>query len=238
MNNVPVSSPDVRRLVPLGTRWAAGVITSLCAVLLVALAVRFHGQHSYTGIDGMIVRWLPSPGSHQRLLTHVADAVPPAFFLLVVVLVVVGGVRRDGRLTALAVIGPGLSMLVTEGGKRVVGRTIDGWLALPSGHTTGVTSVSLVAACLLLRVARLQTGKACIAALGAVTLAGLAIGVVMVVLHFHYPTDIAAGWAAALACTLGSALAIDLVAGDRRLSALAIDRPLTTSTGNGSTPRG
>jgi membrane-associated phospholipid phosphatase len=112
-------------------------------------------------------------------------------------------------------------MLVTEAGKHVVHRTLEGQLALPSGHTTGVTSVSLVVAFVLVRATNRQTRAACTAALGAVTLAALAMGAVMVLLRFHYPTDIAAGWAAAVACTLGSALVIDRVAGDRRSRELA-----------------
>ena len=106
-------------------------------------------------------------------------------------------------------------------GKHLVGRTLAGQLSLPSGHTTGVTSVAVVVALLVLRATDRPTLAACVTGLVVATLAGLAIGAVMVLLRFHYPTDIMAGWAVAVACTLGTALAIDRLSGERGVGELA-----------------
>jgi undecaprenyl-diphosphatase len=221
VENGPVTSLEGIGLLPSPVHRPAAALACLCSALALALAVSLHGHDTYTGLDEWIVGSLPYPESHRTALTHLADLVPPVFVLVVVGLVAGLLVRRDGSAAALALLGPGLSMFVTEGGKRLVGRTMEGQLSLPSGHTTGVTSVSLVVVLLLARTARRHVAAAYGVALSAATLAGLGIGTVMVLLRFHYPTDILAGWAVAIACTLGTALAIDRVARGRAIRDVA-----------------
>jgi membrane-associated phospholipid phosphatase len=196
------------RLVPRSLQRSAAVLSAACAVVLVSLAIRYHGGHDPGGFDERVYSSLTRLRVPRVPLIRAVHAVPPTFGGLVAVLVVVLAARRRWRAAALAALAPGLALLVTEIGKRVVGRTLDGMLALPSGHTTAVTSV--VATIALLWVGRARhVGRAVVVGLLAVTLAATAIGLAMVTLRFHYATDIIAGYCVGVALPLAVALAID-----------------------------
>ena len=196
------------RLVPRPLHRTAFVFSAACAVVLTALAVRYHGGDQPGAFD----EWAYSSLTKMRLprgpLPRVVDVVPPVFVGLVAVLTVVLAARRRWRVAALATLGPGLALLVTAVGKRVVGRSIDGMLAFPSGHTTGVASV--VAMIAVLRISRARhVGRAAVLGLVAVTLAAAAIGLAMVTLGFHYATDVIGGYCVGVAVPLAVALVID-----------------------------
>jgi membrane-associated phospholipid phosphatase len=196
------------RLVPRPLDRTAVVLSAACAVVLTALAVRYHGGHQPGGFDERVYGTLTKVGLPRGPLTRVVDVVPPTFVGLVAVLTVVLAAQRRWRAAALATLGPGLALLVTEVGKPVVGRSLDGMLALPSGHTTGVASV--VATIAVLRISRArQVGRAAVLWLLAVTLAAAAIGLAMVTLRFHYATDVIAGYCVGVAVPLAVALVID-----------------------------
>jgi membrane-associated phospholipid phosphatase len=196
------------RLVPRPLHRSTFVLTAACAVVLTALAVRYHGGHQPGGFDEWVYRNVTKVRLPHGPLTSVVNVVGPAFVGFVAVLTVVLAARRRWQAAALATLGPGLALLVTEVGKRVVGRSLDGMLALPSGHTTGVASV--VAMIAVLRTSRARhIGRAVVLGLLAVTLAAAAIGLAMVTLRFHYATDVIAGCCVGVAVPLAVALAID-----------------------------
>jgi membrane-associated phospholipid phosphatase len=199
---------DGDRLLPGSLRRSAVVLSAACVVALTVLAVRYHGGDRPGAFDEWAYVGLTNLRLPRGPLTGVVDAVPPVFVGLVAVLTVALVARRRWRRAALATLGPGLALLVTEVGKRLVGRSLDGGLALPSGHTTGVASVVTMIA--VLRISRAtHVRRAALLGLLAVTLAAEAIGFLMVTLHFHYATDIVAGYCVALAMPLAVALAID-----------------------------
>jgi undecaprenyl-diphosphatase len=196
------------RLVPPPLNRIALIFLAGCAVVLTALAVRYRGGHQPGGFDEWAYSNLTKVGLPRGPLTRVVDVVPPTFVGLVAVLTVVLAARRSWHAAALATLGPGLALLVTEVGKRVVGRSLDGMLAFPSGHTTGVASV--VAMIAVLRISRAgHVRRAAVLGLVAVTLAAAAIGLAMVTLRFHYATDVIAGYCVGVAVPLAVALAID-----------------------------
>lgn len=201
-NEQPLLPPPVRR--------PAAVLAVVCGVVFVVLAVVFQHQHeTYSGVDQWVYDVLQGPDVSYRFLTRLVDLVPPTFTLAVPVLAAATAALRKWRLAALAVLGPGLTMLVAEGGKFVVGRTIDGYLAMPSGHTAGVTTVSLVVAFLVVDLARGHALRTAALALAGVTVMAALIGMFMTVLGFHYATDTIGGYCAATAVTLGTAFGID-----------------------------
>ena len=184
------------------------MLSAACAVVLAVLAVRYYGGDQSGAVDEWVYGNLTKLRLAHGPLTRVVDVVPPTFVGLVGVLTVVLGARRMWRAAALAMLGPGLALLVTEVGKPVVGRSLDGMLAFPSGHTTGVTSV--VAMIAVLRISRARhVRRAAVLGLLAVTLAAAAIGLLMVTLRFHYATDVIAGYCVGVAVPLAVALAID-----------------------------
>lgn len=196
------------RLVPRSLLPSAVVLAVACAVVLLALAIRYHGSTRPGGFDERAYSALASLRMARDPLIAVVDAVPPTCGVLVAVLAGVLAARRKWRAAALVALGPGLALLVTEAGKRVVGRTLDGMLALPSGHTTGIASV--VATIAVLRISRARhVGRAAAVGLLAVTLGAAIVGVGMVTLRFHYATDIVAGYCVGVAVPLAVAFAID-----------------------------
>lgn len=206
---VPMTRAEFR-LLPRRLVRSAVVLSIACGVVLLALAIRYRGSHEPGRFDERAYGYLATWGMPRVALTHAVDAVPPALGLLIVVLATVLASRRQWRPAALAALGPGLALVVTEAGKRVVGRTLHGMPALPSGHTTGVASVVATIAVLWIARAR-HVGRAAFFSLLAVTVGAAAMGVGMVALRFHYATDIIAGYCVGIAVPLAVAFAIDSV---------------------------
>jgi undecaprenyl-diphosphatase len=148
-------------------------------------------------------------GGHAGALSRVADAVPLVATALAAATVIVCLRAHRWAFAAFAVIGPLLTTVIVELGKRAVDRTIHGYPALPSGHTAGATSVLVVLALLLLAQSRrhvLATGGLLLAG---VAVGAAAVGLTMVSIDAHYSTDTVAGFGTALAVTLGVAFALD-----------------------------
>jgi membrane-associated phospholipid phosphatase len=206
-------SPDDQRLLPCRIRRPAAALAAGCAVVFLALAIRYRGASTGGAFDSRVLHWLQAQNDLPfSVVSRLTALVPPVFFLVVIVLAIAALALRQWPSAALTVFGPGLSMLVVEVGKSVVGRTLDGRLAMPSGHTAGVTSVSLIVAILVVDRLRGRVLPAAVLGLAAVSLMAGVIGVLMVLGHFHYATDTIAGYCAAVATTLGVAFAVDAVA--------------------------
>lgn len=212
------------RLLPAPVRRPAAVLAGVCAAVFLALAVVYHGSRTAGRLDGRLFALLPHASMSGRL-DLVAETAPWVAFAVVVLTTTALLLGRRRRDAAFAVAAPGLAMLVAEGAKRVVDRTTDGFLAMPSGHTAGITCVAMTLAVLLLR--RFPghvVGAALLGWLGA-TLLGAAIALVMVVIHAHYPTDTLGGYCVAVATVLGVALAVDALTRRRAREATPEEAP-------------
>ena len=117
-------------------------------------------------------------------------------------------VRRDLRGLALSVAGPALAVVMTDIVlKPLVDRHIAaGGLAYPSGHAAGAAAVSALALVLLHRW-RGWRSTAWLAPLAAALPA--AMGLALVRLAFHYPTDIVGGAALGVATVVALAVLLD-----------------------------
>ena len=98
---------------------------------------------------------------------------------------------------------------LTTGLKPLLGRTIGDGFAYPSGHTGGATALGLVAALLVISLARpgRAAGIGIVAASG--VLCGGVVGMAMVAIGAHYPTDVVGGYCTAVAVVCGAALTLD-----------------------------
>jgi undecaprenyl-diphosphatase len=189
-------------------------VSACGAVAFLALAIRYHGAVTYGRFDGWVNgRVPPRRDLPIRTLAPLTDVAPTIFVVLACAAAVALLLARWWRGAALAVLGPGLTLLVVEIGKFAVGRLHEGALSLPSGHTAAVTSVSLVA--VLLLVARVRGHRMLAATVGAlvVTAVAGAMAFLLVALRWHYATDTIAGYCVAVAGTLAAAFAVDAIPG-------------------------
>ena len=131
-----------------------------------------------------------------------SGGVVPADILLVLFL----AFRRHPRSAVFAAVSLGGSALLNVAAKHVMQRDRPSlWLSIapettysfPSGHAMGSATLACVLACLLWH----TRWRWPVVVLGA--LFTLGVGLSRVYLGVHYPTDILAGWAAAIAWTVG-----------------------------------
>jgi membrane-associated phospholipid phosphatase len=190
-----------------------------CSGGLIALALLVYGSGAVQGIDrrvrdGLLAEHGSRAESLAGAIHHLGD--PPALVLLTAVACGVGvarGKRPEVAAALAVVIGANLTtqllkVLVSHPRFRaILGAEGFSWDGFPSGHTTAMASVTIAFAFVVptrLRVIAAVLG-ACLTA---------AVGVSMVVLHRHFPSDIVGGF---------------LVAGAWGFAALAVLRATRSS---------
>jgi membrane-associated phospholipid phosphatase len=124
---------------------------------------------------------------------------PTAFRLLTVGVIIFSLVRRNVRVALFLVISVELSGVITEIAKYAASRPRPSTAlvsapstSFPSGHAFGVM-VSVLALLTVLHPVVRRPLRVWLTALGALTVAAIGIG--RVVLNVHYPSDVLAGWA-------------------------------------------
>lgn len=206
----PVPNEREPELVPPQVRRPAALLALACAAVLVVLAARYHGDRIPGRLDSWVFGQIPRAlRSHWWTLSGLAKVLPFVLVFAAGVVAVVSCIGRRWRLAALAVVAPTLTVGLTELGKQLVDRRIDGFLALPSGHTAGATSVFLVLGLVVLGRVRGNVRVAAGVVAAAVTAGGALVGLLMVSVHDHYATDTIAGYCVAVAVTLALALTLD-----------------------------
>lgn len=201
--------PDPATLPPSLRRPALATL-AVCAAVFAALALRY--------ADGTRARWLDdraesvvdSVTPHSRALSSLLLVGSPV--VVVSVALSVAGLclwlgRR--RLALLAVVGPGLTGLITTLSKPMIGRTIEGEFAYPSGHAGGATAIGLVVALLLVALLRPAPARAALVVAGGALAMGGTVAVLLVAADWHYATDAVGGICTAVTAVLGSALVLD-----------------------------
>jgi membrane-associated phospholipid phosphatase len=209
---VTASRPP-RPLLAAGTRRPAAVVIAVCVAVVAALAIRYAGHTQAGPFDASVDRWFQSQlGLTSPVLTALTWLGDPRQVALITALIGLGcALARRWRGVALAVLAVPAASGLTEGIlKPLIGRTINGVLSLPSGHTTAVFSMATLGAVLLAGIpARRARGLLTLAAYVLAT----AVAVAMVAQGFHYFTDTIAGVGVGVGTVLLAALLIDAVAG-------------------------
>ncbi len=191
------------------------VVVVVCMIGLAALALRFGGTttagRTDTRAEVLVQTWVGQYADTLRYVVRLGDArnVVAAALVLAVVCLLLG----RPRLALVAVAGPAVTGVVTTVLQPVIGRTIEGGYALPSGHAGGLTAVATVLGLLAITSAHERLRSTGLVALCGVVLAGFVMAVALVVNDEHYWTDTVAGSCAAVAVVCGLALLVDLVFG-------------------------
>lgn len=197
------------------------IFVGLAAIAFTILAFAYAGEDEGGKIDyraepilDAIVKGHMRPA---RLVVALGDPIP--VIVMAALLSAIAFALGQRRLAIVAVLGPGLTGVATTLLKPVIGRTIHGDFAFPSGHTAAATALGLVAALLVLGQLRLGrvAGTALLAAAAIIAGGGMAFG--LVASDIHYPTDTIGGFSTAIVAVLVTALAVDGIAGTRRRTA-------------------
>lgn len=206
-------APGLRALPPLMRR-PIGTLVVLAAFVVAVFGVAYSGD-AHPGridqwLDSAVEAALPPAGSGALLIDFVAEPVGATVLMPVLAALCLTLGRR--RLAMLAVVGPGLSVLVTTAIKPAVGRTINGgYLAYPSGHTAFATALALVLGLLLVSLMFGKPGGVALV-LGTAGAAGAAMAWSQIALGAHYPTDTLGGFCIAVAMVPTTAWLVDRLA--------------------------
>jgi membrane-associated phospholipid phosphatase len=198
-------------VLPRSLRRPAVVVVALATLGFVVLAVRYAGGSKAGRLDAHIEDLVDALGLGKgRVLSAVVslgNPLPAAAAALA--LGAVGLILGRYMLAVLAVVGPSLTYIATEMFKPLIGRTLEGGFIYPSGHEGAATALGLVAALVLVNVLRPGPWvSAGLLAAGAL-LTGGCMAFALVAGRFHYPTDTAGGFCAAVAVVVGTALLIE-----------------------------
>jgi membrane-associated phospholipid phosphatase len=204
-------------LLPGPVRRPVTLVVFVSAVVFALLAWRYAGTSSAGRVDRRVDAVVDPLDAHRWLVEHAKLlGSPPSVVALAFALSAVCVLLGRYRLAILAVVGPGITGVLTTVLKPALGRTLDGGFAFPSGHTGGATSLGLIAALLVISLLRPgPRGAFAILAAGAVVVGG-GVGAAMVASNAHYPTDTIGGFCTAVVVVCGVALVLDRVAAPRR----------------------
>lgn len=183
----------------------------VAAAVLVVLSVRYAGVEGADSWDhplDAIARWLV-PGSGDALRPAVFLFGPVSTALVSAVLAVASLLWGHVRLAVLCVLAPMATAAVTLALQALVGRSLNGGDALPSGHTAAATCTVLVAV-VVIRGLIARRGI-WINWLTVIAVVGVpaTMSVALISNDLHVATDAVAGFCAALVVVLGTAIGID-----------------------------
>lgn len=206
---VALRRPDPAVL-PVGFRAPALVAVPVAVAVLVALAVRYAGEHTGAPLDQRIDPWIGNLASGYWITWRiVALASPPPVVVMAFVLAALAVARHRHRLALLAVVGPGLTGLLTLTLKPLIGRTLNGLDTFPSGHTGGATAIALVASLLVVDLLPAAHRIRFVLVPGVTVLVACCVGAAMVAESLHYATDVVGGFCVAVSSVLGLALVLE-----------------------------
>ncbi len=219
-------------------RARAGLAAASCGLFAVAgvVALRVRGGSRPLRVDRVASRLVDWSGFSRLLAAVHAEplwdgwmvrkltgvGLPVSAAAAAVGLGLVAWRRRDGRAVALCLLGPIAAVLLTDHvAKPIVDRHRDGGLAYPSGHATGAAAVAVLALLLIHR----WGGARALVWFGPFALAlPVVMGLALIRLGWHYPTDVVGGTAVGAATVLALAAAVGAQP-SRRPAALRRRRP-------------
>jgi len=180
------------------------VIAVAGALLTLLIGLPYAGEHAAGALDTAITGALVDVvGSGELAWLLVTPSEPPVLLPVGALVVAVCLAQRRWRGAVLVAVAPLLAVaLNTWALKPAFDRMSERHLVYPSGHTVSIVAVCVVVVLL----ARPGVARWVAAVVGG--LASLGVGIGLVVLGFHYPTDVLGGAAFALTVVPLVALAL------------------------------
>lgn len=204
---------------PLVPNRPVALTAAVCGVLVaVVLGIRYagrsgpgrldtaltHGLRAVVGNPTPLGKWAVTPPTvPTRVLGALSN--PVLIYAVIVAVLVFALWRRRWATAGLAVLGPGLCVLLVEILKPLFDRLHSGYLSYPSGHMAS-SAAALTVAVLVVR-GLVAWGVWALLMLG--TAAGL------VAMNYHYPTDTVGGLGLALGVVLSLAVLADVLSARR-----------------------
>ncbi len=174
---------------------SAQLVTGLVLLGLAALlGIGLSSRPDWFDIWGLLVIRVAPHSDTYRLLAYLGS---PPVLLIGIIGAIIAALRRDRRRALACLLGPGLAILVAEQiAKPLVDRQlVVGHPSFPSGTVVAVSAVATVVVLALPQNAR-------ILAVGGAALTELLVGVAVVGLGWHYPTDVVGGVLVGTGCVL------------------------------------
>ena len=199
-------------LLPAGTRRPAAIVATGCLVLVALLGTISAHQGHGDAVDRTVDSWVIGLGIPRHILSLVSRIGGlTAVTALTAALAAACLAARRVSGAVLAVSGVALASALTELVlKPVVHRTITGYLAYPSGHTTGLFALAAAIAVVMLAPRSGRPRPAVRIAVIAAVVVASAVGIAMIGLQYHYFTDTVAGAAVGTGVVIGVAFLLDL----------------------------
>jgi membrane-associated phospholipid phosphatase len=228
---VPERSPN---LLPARFRVPALLVAALGWAEMLLLGFHFAGQQAPDPFDaraaGIAYHYIGQRSVLAHILVTPSDTA--IVYAVIAIVFLFGLFARAWTVAALALIGPGIAIAITEFLlKPAFGRTFPrGGLSYPSGHTISSVAALTVAVLVARTLLHTRRGRLIALAVYAVLVAMLTIG--LVAMRYHYLTDIVGGYGMALGVVLPVAIGIS-----RWSERAAAPRPGTTPPA-GTSPAG
>jgi membrane-associated phospholipid phosphatase len=203
-------------LVPVALRRPALIVGVAGWLVVVLFGVLFANDRKADWFDRVVAHGLHehvAPKNSVAAYVLLSPSTPALIYLVIVAVLVFALLRRRWELAGLAVLAPGLCVLVTEVVfKPLVDRQHGGYLSYPSGHT--VSSVSAFAVAVLTVTAGWSTRRRLLAWV-VWLLVVLCLTAGLVAMDYHYPTDTIGGFCLALGIILPGAVLVDVLSSRR-----------------------
>jgi membrane-associated phospholipid phosphatase len=208
------------------------VISAVCALVVAGLGLLFGRQQVGSSFDQTVywVIYKQFVGERGLLRAMLVPTEPVLLAVVIGLIVMLAVARRRPRLAILAVAGPlvavGLNSVVL---KPLFGRTIDGSLAFPSGHTTGLVAVLTVLTLAVVAGVRPPWRKSVtsLVIVGALVVTAVA-ATALIGMKYHYVTDTVGGACTAVTTVLVIAFGIDWIVAKRRQPTAQRDQTATS----------
>ena len=201
---------------------AASLLVALAAVVVLLGALSFHQSRAGSldrAVDAAVIAGYGSHVAAAVWLAAPGAGLPAALCTAVVALACVAAGRTNGAVLAAGAVC--LSVGAVEWVlKPLVGRTYDGFLAFPSGHTTAVFALA-ASVSVLVHPSRRHGGWWSRTAVAAAVVLACVVASAVVALRWHYFTDTAAGAAVGIGTATGLALVLDTPVARRALAKAA-----------------
>lgn len=194
-------------------RRPAAAVAAVSATGLGLLSIAFAGSEGPSLLDTWIddrIRYLFVPWA-ELLQSFITLGSPQSVAISATLLAVSCLALRRVRLALVVVLGSVTAGVLAVALQALISRsTVWGGLALPSGHSAGMTAIAMCCALVALSLTDSRPGITATVGMGVLGVSGV-FGIALVTNHHHYVTDAVAGSCLSISVLLSLARAVDAI---------------------------